>query len=68
MKKKKDTKGVPFEITLNVYYYIDDEGNYLLSDDDMVEQFDVKMGAIRQLFEDKNMKERGVWRWQINRL
>jgi hypothetical protein len=34
----------------------------------MVEQFDVKMGAIRQLFEDKNMKERGVWRWQINRL
>jgi len=65
---KKDTKGVPFEVTLNVYYYIDDEGNYLLSDDDMVEQFDVKMGAIRQLFEDKNMKERGVWRWQINRL
>jgi hypothetical protein len=59
---KKDTKGVPFEVTLNVYYYIDDEGNYLLSDDDMVEQFDVKMGAIRQLFEDKNMKERGVWR------
>ena len=54
MKKKKDTKGVPFEITLNVYYYIDDEGNYLLSDDDMVEQFDLKMGAIRQLFEDKN--------------
>ena len=62
MKKKKDTKGVPFEITLNVYYYIDDEGNYLLSDDDMVEQFDLKMGAIRQLFEDKNMKEKGVWR------
>lgn len=60
MKKKKDTKGVPFEITLNVYYYIDDEGNYLLSDDDMVEQFDVKMGAIRQLFEDKNKKHTGV--------
>lgn len=68
MKKKKDTKGVPFEITLNVYYYIDDEGNYLLSDDDMVEQFDVKMGAIRQLFEDKNKKHTGVWKWQINRL
>jgi len=65
MKKKKDTKGVPFEITLNVHYYIDDEGNYLLSDDDMVEQFDVKMGAIRQLFEDKNKKHTGVWKWAI---
>jgi hypothetical protein len=62
MKKKKDTKGVPFEITLNVYYYIDEDGNYLLSDDDMVEQFDVKMGAIRQLFADKNMKHTGVWK------
>ena len=62
MKNKKDTKGVPFEITLNVYYYIDDEGNYLLYDDDMLEQFDVKMGAIRQLFEDKNKKHTGVWK------
>jgi len=62
MKKKKDTKGVPFEITLNVYYYIDEDGNYLLSDDDMVEQFNVKMGAIRQLFEDKNKKHTGVWK------
>jgi hypothetical protein len=62
MKKWKDTKGVPLEITLNVYYYIDEDGNYLLSDDDMVEQFDVKMGAIRQLFEDKNKKHTGVWK------
>ena len=62
MKKKKDTKGVPFEITLNVYYYIDEDGNYLLSDDDMVKQFDVKMGAIRQLFEDKNKEHTGVWK------
>ena len=43
MKKKKDTKGVPFEITLNVYYYIDDEDNYLLSDEDMQKEFDKRM-------------------------
>ena len=30
--------------------------------DDMLEQFDVKMGAIRQLFEDKNKKHTGVWK------
>lgn len=65
---KKDTKGVPFEVTLNVYYYIDSEGKYLLSDEDMQHEFDEKMTSIRAMFEDKNMKERGVWRWQINRL
>jgi hypothetical protein len=62
MKKKKDTKGVPFEITLNVYYYIDDEDNYLLSDDDMLEQFNEKMTALRAMFADKNMKHKGVWK------
>ena len=25
---KKDKRGVPFEVTLNVYYYIDSEGKY----------------------------------------
>ena len=30
MKNKKDTKGVPFEITLNVYYYIDDDGYFVI--------------------------------------
>lgn len=59
---KKDTKGVPFEVTLNVYYYIDSEGKYLLSDEDMQHEFDEKMTSIRAMFEDKNMKERGVWR------
>ena len=65
---KKDKKGVPFEVTLNVYYYIDSEGKYLLSDEDMQHEFDEKMTSIRAMFEDKNMEERGVWRWQINRL
>ena len=48
MKKKKDTKGVPFEITLNVYYYIDDEDNYLLSDEDMQREFDERMNRLRK--------------------
>lgn len=60
MKNKKDTKGVPFEITLNVYYYIDDEGNYLLCDEDMQKDFDEKLTDLKDLFVDKNKKHTGV--------
>ena len=65
MKNKKDIKGVPFEITLNVYYYIDDKDNYLLSDEDMQKEFDEKLTSLRALFADKNMKHTGVWKWAI---
>tara|TARA_B100001094_G_C17516055_1_gene477863 strand:+ start:307 stop:546 length:240 start_codon:yes stop_codon:yes gene_type:complete len=57
-KIKTDKKGVPFEITLNVYYYIDDEGTRLLSDEDMQHEFDEKMTSIRALFADMSMKEK----------
>lgn len=49
------------QVTLNVYYYIDDEGTYLLSDEDMQHEFDEKMTSIRALFADMNMKKKGVW-------
>tara|TARA_R100001082_G_scaffold99364_1_gene68040 strand:+ start:4982 stop:5164 length:183 start_codon:yes stop_codon:yes gene_type:complete len=60
MKKKKDTNGVPFEITLNVYYYIDDEGNYFICDEDMQKDFDEKLTDLKDLFADKNKKHTGV--------
>jgi hypothetical protein len=34
----------------------------------MLEQFNEKMTALRAMFADKNMKHKGVWKWQINRL
>lgn len=44
---KKDVPEIPSEISVGVYYFIDDEGNTIFDEEEMQREFEEKLNKIK---------------------